>query len=35
MLGMLEGAEFGGTPVEKWQAEELIEQAERLLESVD
>lgn len=35
MLGMLEGAEFGGTPVETWKAEELIEQAERLLELVD
>jgi hypothetical protein len=35
MLGVLEGAEFGGTPIETWKAEELIEQVERLLESVD
>ena len=35
MLAILEGAEFNGTPVNKVQAEELIGQAQQLLESLE
>jgi hypothetical protein len=35
MLDMLEGAEFSGRPVAPWRAEQLIAQAQLLLESVE
>jgi hypothetical protein len=35
MLSMLEGAEFSGTPVAPWRAEQLIAEAQLLLESVE
>lgn len=35
MLDMLEGAEFSGTPVTPWRAEQLIAEAQLLLESVE
>ena len=35
MLDMLEGAEFSGTPVAPWRAEQLIAEAQLLLKSVE
>jgi hypothetical protein len=35
MISILEGAEFSGVPVAPWRAEQLIAEAQRLLESVE
>jgi hypothetical protein len=35
MLAILEGAVFDGTPVETWKAEQLIAEADKLLDSVE
>ena len=35
MISILEGAEFSGASVAPWRAEQLIAEAQRLLESVE
>ena len=35
MISILEGAEFSGIPVAPWRVEQLIDEAQRLLESVE
>ena len=34
MIGLLQGAEFGGKPIDRHQADELVDQAERLLDRI-